>query len=183
MLARILRFVVVLCAAAALGGMLLSPAPAAAQGLKCASNPFVGNWEINRAKSKTSREVPPRDFPAMAVIAPSGADGIISLFVGVGDFALPQIARAQFDGKPVPLRGAYPRLVQMTRADCNTIDIVTLRQVSFNPDGTVKEYLSMPQVQSRARMVVSADGKTLTQTGGSDEQFVYKDEVLVYDRI
>jgi hypothetical protein len=163
--------------------LLLSAAPASAQGLKCASNPFVGNWEINRAKSKTSREVPPRDFPAMAVIAPSGADGIVSVFVGTGDFALPQIARAQFDGKPVPLRGAYPRLVQMTRVDCNTIDIVILRQVSFNPDGTVKEYLPMPQAQARARMAVSADGKTLTQTGGSDEQFVYKDEILVYDRI
>jgi hypothetical protein len=185
MLGRIVGSDVVVCAALAFGGALWSPAAAAAQGVQCATNPFVGNWQLDRAKSKPYRALSPRDLPSMGVIAPSGQNGVVSVFIGVGDFAMPKILRAQFDDKPVPLRGAYPRLVQMTRVDCNTIEIVTLRQVSFNADGTVKAYLPMPQVQTRARLAVSADGKTLTQTrsGESDENEPIKDEIMVYDRV
>jgi hypothetical protein len=181
MLSGMIRSAGVLCAVMAFGGIVLSSAPAAAQGARCAGNPLVGHWQVNRAKSKSTREIP----PTMAIIAPSGADGIVYVFVAPGrDFVVPDIGTVQFDGKPVPLRGAYPHLVQWTRVDCNTFDAVTLRQVSFNPDGTVKEHVAKPQVQSKARFVVAPDGKTLTQTqtGESDDLVAYKDEVLVYDR-
>jgi hypothetical protein len=182
MLSGTFRLFGVLFATIAFGGVLLSPAPAGAQGAKCAGNPLVGHWQFNRAKSKTARELP----PSMGVFAPSGANGIVYVFVAPGrDFVVPEIGTVQFDAKPVPLRGAYPHQVQWTRVDCNNFDMVTLRQVSFNADGTVRQSLPTPQVQSRAHIVVSADGKTLTQTqtGESDDRVAYRDEVLVFDRL
>ena len=182
------RFGGVLGAAILLTGMASAPLPAEAQGVKCASNPLVGTWRLNKAKSTITRnngQIPGR----IAVIAPYGADGITYVFIGDDDPRLSgreETWSVQFDGKSYPTKGGDPRLMQWKRVDCNTFDFVTLRQLIFNlPDGTVKQYFPEGQVQSHGHIVVSADGKTFadTHTGQLGNQTAYKDEVLVFDRL
>jgi len=163
-----------------IAAMPFAAIPAEAQAATCIGNPLLGAWRLNEGKSKLGQENPyiPGRF---AVIAQSGNDGITALFVGNGDAPAVENWTVQFDGKSYATRGAYPRLMQWRRTDCNSFDVISLRQVLFNPsDGTVREYFPAPRVASHDHITVSTDGKSFTDTH-SDEQGK-QDEVLVFDR-
>jgi hypothetical protein len=163
-----------------IAGMPFASIPAEAQAARCTGDPLLGAWRLNEAKSKIGQENPyiPGRF---VVIAQSGSDGITALFVGNGDAPNIENWTVQFDGKSYATRGAYPRLMQWRRTDCNTFDIVSLRQVLFNPvDGTVKQYFPAPQVSAHDHIAVATDGKSFTDTH-SDEQGG-QDEILFFER-
>jgi hypothetical protein len=182
------RLFVALGAVGLFAGMVSPALPAPAQGLKCASDPLVGTWRLDKKKSTITRNNGVID-DRIAVIAPFGDDGITYVFINDGDPRLSgreETWSVQFDGKAWPTRGGDPRLMKWTRVDCNTFEFDTLRQLVFNlPEGTVKAYYPEGQVQSHGRIVVAPDGKTFadTHSGQLGNQTKYNDEVLVFDRL
>jgi hypothetical protein len=175
--------------AATFSAPAVTPASAAdaAAPLKCASNPLIGTWRLNIAKSNITRnngQINGR----IVFITPYGKDGISYVFMDDDDkraSAREETWLVQFDGKPHPTEGGDPRLLSWKRIDCNTFEMITLRQLVMNKDGTVKEYYPEGQAQSHSRIVASPDGKTYTTThsgqlGGGQR---YDNEILVFDRL
>ena len=173
--------------AAAFSAPAFAPVPAAAQATQCTSNPLVGTWRLNKAKSTITRNngvIPGR----IVIIAPYGNDGITYVFIDDDDKRLSgreETWSVQFDGKPYATSGGDPRLLEWKRVDCNTFEMTTLRQLVFNRDGSVKEYYPDGQVQSHSRIVVAPDGKSYvtTHSGTLGNQTRYDNEILYFDRL
>jgi hypothetical protein len=165
----------------------LALTPAAAQELRCANNPLVGTWRLNKAKSTITRNngvIAGR----MVIIAPYGKDGITYVFIDDDDkrrSGREETWPVQFDGKSYPTSGGDPRLLRWKRIDCNTFEMESLRQLVMNPDGTVKEYHPEGQLQSHSRIVVAPDGKTYTTThsGQLGNGSRYENEILFFERL
>ena len=174
---------------AALGAPAVAPASAAdaAQPLKCDGNPLIGTWRLNIAKSHITRNhgvIKGR----LEVNAPYGANGMTHLFLDDDDKRLSareETWPVQFDGKPYPTEGGDPRFIEMRRIDCNTFEMTTVRQMTFNPDGSVKQYFPEGLVQGHSRTVVAPDGKSYTSTlqGKLGNQQDLKGEILFFDRL
>lgn len=156
-------------ASIAAGMMFAATAVSAAEAPLCANDPFMGTWKLNNAKTKST--VPFTGAERLVIIAPAQG-GLTRVFLNIAD--IKQVAREEhytgkFDGKDYQSLGGDPRLISMTRPDCHTI----LSKTKRNGKET-----------SATRMVVSADGKTLSMflsgTRGTGEP--YKDDVQVYDR-
>lgn len=148
-----------------LAGVLLS----LSSGLWAADDPFVGTWKQNLAKSKITRGVPQRE--RHLVIAPHGANGWSRIVLDLNDKGewYEEHYWASFDGKDHPTLGGDPRVVMLKRVDANTVE------QTFKRNG---------KATSQSRLVVSQDGKSLTQTGSgvSGNGQRYENDIRVYDR-
>jgi hypothetical protein len=150
-----------------LAGLLLVSA-----GAYAADNPFYGTWKSDLSKSHmTNKALIGQTL--IVLIAPYGDNGWSRVQIDVRDpskSGREEHYSAKFDGRDYPTNGGDPRVVALTRVDGRTVDQVIKR------DG---------KITSRSRMVVSADGKTLTVTGngvnGRGEP--YADQVQVFDRL
>jgi hypothetical protein len=146
---------------------LLSLATAAS----AADSPFYGTWKANAAKSHITNTAQQNQVQ-LIVIAPYGNDGWTRVQIDVREplkSGREEHFSASFDGKPYQTNGGDPRQIALTRIDARTLEQVTFR------DG--KE-------SSRSRITVSADGKTMTNSGNgvNGRGVPYTDNVVVYDR-
>lgn len=135
-----------------------------------ADSPFYGTWKLNLAKSKLTN--PALGKPRLIVLAPYGDNGWTRVMIDIEDpmkSNREEHYSASFDGKDYPTRGGDQRVISLKRIDDRTVETTTKR------DG---------KVTSHTRITVSADGKTLTSTGGGQNGrgVAYADQVQVYER-
>ncbi len=148
-------------------GLLLASAASYA-----ADNPFYGTWKSNLAKSHMTNQALINQT-LLVLIAPYGDNGWTRVQIDVRDplkSGREEHYSAKLDGKDYPTNGGDPRVVALTRVNDRTVDQVTKRN---------------GKESSRSRLVVSADGKTLTATGGgvNGRGEPYADQVQVFDRV
>jgi hypothetical protein len=137
-----------------------------------ADSPFYGTWKSNLAKSHMTNKALV-DTTLLVLIAPYGDNGWTRAQIDVRDplkSGREEHYSAKFDGKDYPTNGGDPRVVVLTRVNDRTIEQVTKRN---------------GKESSRSRLVVSADGKTLTSIGGgvNGRGEPYTDQVQVFDRM
>ena len=135
------------------------------------TNPFIGVWKANIAKSTYSPGPPPKS-PATRTYTQNG-DGLkVVISGGVnadGSAQTNQSWAAHFDGKDYPMVGN-------TNADMVTITMVGASTM----DSTVKKG---GKVLNTNRLTVSKDGKTMTMwTGGTNAAGLPQSNFLVYDK-
>jgi hypothetical protein len=128
---------------------------------------FLGIWELNLAKSSITRGAPPRNEMIVNLAEPGGFRSVLSVVTERGTSV--EIHHYNFDGAFHQTEGSDPRELSFRRVDQNTIDQDTRRN---------------GQVTVNRRIVVSADGKTMTliasgTTGGGQK---YEKDTRVYDR-
>ena len=143
-----------------------------ASGAYAADSSFYGTWKMNLAKSHMTNSALV-NASLLVVIAPYGDNGWTRVQIDVKEplkSGREEHYSAKFDGKDYPTNGGDPRVVALTRVDDHTIDQVTKRNGN---------------VSSRSRLVVSADGKTLTSTGSgvNGRGDPYTDQVQIFDRV
>jgi hypothetical protein len=128
---------------------------------------FFGIWELNLAMSSITRGAPPRSEMIVNVAEPGGFRSVLSVVTERGTSV--EIHHYNFDGAFHQTEGSDPRELSFRRVDQNTIDQDTRRN---------------GQVTVNRRIVVSADGKTMTliasgTTGGGQK---YEKDTRVYDK-
>jgi hypothetical protein len=104
---------------------------------------YFGTWKFDPAKSNLGKvQIPPFDLE----IVRNGADGLIVRFVGMFE------STAKFDGKPYPMTGSVPpkATASFTQTGPRAFRMVQKQDATTMLDVT---------------LTVSADGKTLTQSG------------------
>jgi hypothetical protein len=132
------------------------------------TDPAVGTWKLNTAKSKYDPGPLPRSNTITISAAPNGIH-----VVAKGEDAAGKPTSidytATFDGKDAPVKGAP------------AYDTVTLKRVDANSTEQVRKKEGKT-VQTMTRKV-SADGKTMTvTTRGKDENGRTINTVAVYDK-
>jgi hypothetical protein len=130
-----------------------------------ASNPWLGKWTMNLAKS-TYTGAPPKSATHWFVETPDGMTQIIEQVTADGRKLRTEVT-ARIDGKDYPVAGDAQR--DSTRA-FRRIDRRTLEVIN-KTDG---------KVTSTIREVISADGKTRTATATGRN--AASPNVLVFDR-
>ena len=143
--------------------LLVSASFASAQ-----SDPAIGSWKINLAKSKYNPGPAPKSNAITIAAVPNGmkvtAKGEDAAGKPTGiDYT------ATFDGKDMPVKGAP------------AYDTVSLKRIDANTTEQTRKKEGK-SVQT-ARRVISADGKTMTvTTRGKDESGRTLNTVAVYDK-
>ena len=138
-------------------------------GLWAEDNPFFGTWKQNAAKSRMTRASYTNS--RIVVLAPYGENGWTRVTLNTDDKGetTEEHYSAQFDGKDYPTLGSDPRVISLKRVDAHTVE------ATFKRNG---------RVTTHSRLVLSPDGKTLTQTssGEQDAGRAYQNDVRVYER-
>jgi hypothetical protein len=134
------------------------------------SDPWIGTWKVNLEKS-TYSPGPKPTVPATVKIEPSAA-GIKATIDGTDPEGKPTHTEsvAAFDGKDYPVKGAQrPNTTYaLKRIDDRTFEVAS--KVDGKPATT-------------GRLVVSADGKTMTNTQtGTNAQGQSVKNVIVMDK-
>ena len=132
------------------------------------SDPMVGTWKLNVAKSKYNPGPGPRSLTA--VVTPSG-QGTVANTEGVNAQGMPTKTTLIIicDGQPHPVTGAP------------NVDAISCRQ----PDPYTQNFTNMKggRATTSGTLVVSRDGKTTTiSTKGTTAAGQQVDNVAVYDR-
>lgn len=132
------------------------------------SNSSVGTWKLDLAKSTYSPGPAPRS--SILKIEATGMGVTSTVDQGQPDGTTLHITYGgAYDGKPVPVTGS------------STYNMVTRRRIS--PTTTEAVYLQGTKVVTTNTVVVSADGKTLTNTAkGVTPQGKPVNNVQVYHR-
>jgi len=114
-----------------------------------ASDPRIGTWKLNVAKSKYTPGPPPQS--QMLKIEPSGqGEKVTSEVVAADGASTTTVYTANFDGKDYPLTGSpMADMVSLKRIDARTTERTDKK------GGTVAQTI---------RRVVSADGKMMNVT-------------------
>lgn len=129
------------------GGLSLVLVPARA--LLAQSDPAVGTWKLNAAKSKYNPGPPPR---SQTLTISAAANGVTVMSRGTDGAGRPLATdyTVAFDGKDVPVKGSPSYdATSAGRVDANTTEL-TRRKGG--------------KIVQTSRRVVSADGKTMTIT-------------------
>ena len=142
----------------------------AGQVLGQGTDPLIGTWKLNVAKSTYSPGPVPKSSTLKYEAAGSGikvsVDGVAADgSTGKWGFT------ANYDGKDVPITGNNPYAA----------DMATMKRV--NPTTTETTYKKGGKVTTTNVRVISADGKTLTiTTTGTDTQGRAVKNVAVYEK-
>lgn len=131
------------------------------------TEPFLGTWELNLAKSSITRGAPPQSETIANVAEPGGFKSTLTSVTGRGTGV--EIHHYNFDGGFHQTEGSDPRELSFKRIDRRTIESDTRRN---------------GQITVNRRFVLSEDGKTMTVTasgvtGGGQK---YTNDTRVYDR-
>jgi hypothetical protein len=113
------------------------------------SDPAIGTWKLNVAKSKYNPGAPPR---SQTITITAAGNGITVMSRGTDSAGKPLATdyTVAFDGKDVPVKGSPSYdMTSAKRVDANTTEL-TRRKGG--------------KVVQTARRMVSADGKTMTIT-------------------
>src|SRR4029434_6248880 len=133
-----------------------------------ASDPRIGTWKLNVAKSKYSPGPMPQSLTVKVEPAGQG-EKVTAEFVNMDGTRATTVYTANFDGKDSPLTGS---------PIANT---VALKRV--NPHTTVRTDKKEGKVIQTLTRVVSQDGKTMTVTvKGTNAQGQAVNNVLVLDK-
>ena len=138
--------------------------------LQAQSNPLVGTWKLNVAKSKFDPGPAPKSLTR--TVAAQG-DGVKYTFEGVGGDGKPLSYgfSVSFDGKDNPVSGSMPGgadTISAKRTDSN-------HYVATTKKGG--------KVLGTAKVEVSKDGKTTTvESTGTNAAGVKTHDVQVYDK-
>jgi hypothetical protein len=136
-----------------------------------ASDPRVGTWKLNVAKSKYSPGPAPQSLTVKVEPSGQGGEKVTSEFVNAdGTRTTVQYTEANFDGKDYPLTGSQfgADTVSLKRIDRRTTERTDKK------GGTVVQTL---------RREVSQDGKTMTvTTKGTDTQGQAMNNVAVFEK-
>jgi hypothetical protein len=139
----------------------------AGAGLAAQSEPFLGIWELNLAKSAVTRGAAPQSETVVNVSEPGGFKSTLATVNSRSTSV--EIHHYDFDGNFHQTEGADPRELSFKRIDRRTIESDTRRN---------------GQVTVNRRFVLAEDGKTMTVTasgvtGGGQK---YTNDIRVYDR-
>jgi hypothetical protein len=140
----------------------------AAGGLVVAqSNPFVGTWTLNLAKSHFNPGPAPKSQTRTW-----GADGVVSVQgVNAAGSAVSYGYPVKGDGRNYPTTGAVP----------NAADTISSKQIDANT--LEATFTRGGKAADTTRFVVSADGKVLTMTAkGTRPDGGPLDDLLVWDK-
>ncbi len=146
-------------------GSALLVAPATGQ----PSDPWIGTWKLNLAKSKYSPATPPKSSTVTVLAAEGGFKQTVDTVPGT--FGLPTHSEvfAKFDARDTPVSGNP------------NADTSAYRKI----DGRSYEVVSKKggKVTLTSQVIISADGKTRTVTQtGTDAQGRAVKNTLVYDK-
>lgn len=136
-------------------------------GLTAQSDPFLGIWEINLAKSSITRGAPPKFETVVNVAEPGGFRSMLSVVTDRGTSV--EIHHYNFDGDFHQTEAADPRELSFKRIDRRTIMSDTRRN---------------GQITVTRRFELAADGKTMTvtasgTTGGGQK---YTNDTRIYEK-
>jgi hypothetical protein len=113
------------------------------------TDPWVGTWELNAAKSTYSVGAVPKSETVRIEAVPNGIKAVMDAVNAQGARSVREIT-AGFDGKEYELKGApIPTTWALTRIDAHTFELVS------RING---------KVVATTRVVVSSDGRTRTNT-------------------
>ena len=163
-LRRTLTLGVVLALGVVLGAGVVS---LSAQG----SDPRVGTWKLNVAKSQYSPGPAPQSLTVKVDPSGQGREKVTSEFVNAdGTRTTVQYTEANFDGKDYPLTGSQ-----------FGADTVSLKRINrWTTERTDKKGSTVIQT---LRRVVSQDGKTMTvTTKGTNTQGQAMNNVAVFEK-
>ena len=135
--------------------------------LAAQSDPFLGVWEMNHAKSSVTRGTAPLS-EIVAIVAE--ADGLKSTLVMINEGqGRAEVHHYKFDGNPHPTEGGDARHLTFKRTGPRSAEITVIRS---------------GQVTATRRMEVSSDGKTLSfnATGKSANGTPYANDLRVYEK-
>ena len=136
-----------------------------------ASDPRIGTWKLNVAKSKYSPGPAPQSLTVKVEPSGQGGEKVTAEFVNAdGTRTTVQYTEANFDGKDYPLTGSQfgADTVSLKRIDTRTTERTDKK------GSTVVQTL---------RRVVSQDGKTMTvTTKGTNAQGQAMNNVAVFDK-
>jgi hypothetical protein len=145
-------------------GVIVVAALLAAQG----SDPRVGTWNLNVAKSKYNPGPAPKS-QVLTIEAAGAGEKVTSEMVSASGEKTSTSYTATFDGKPHPLTGS-PTADSVT---LKRIDSHTTERVDSKGGKTVTTY----------HRVVSKDGKTMTvTTKGTDAKGQPTNNVVVFEK-
>ena len=133
------------------------------------SDPQVGVWKLNVAKSKYSPGPGPKSATTKIEAAGTGTKVVVEQALADGTTRKYEFT-SNYDGKDSPVTGNNPELdtVARTRVDANTVQTIGKK------DG---------KVMTTQTSVVSADGKTRTvTTKGTNASGQQLNNVAVYER-
>ncbi len=131
------------------------------------SDPLLGVWEMNHAKSSVTRGTAPRGEMVVIVGEPGGLKSTL-VMINEGN-GRAEVHHYSFDGNPLPTEGGDPRHLTFKRTGPRSADIDVIRS---------------GQLTATRRMEVSSDGKTLsfTGTGKSANGTPYSNDLRVYEK-
>ena len=140
---------------------------AAVSGSPTQDDPFLGTWVLNLPASAMTRGAPPRRETIVNVVETGGFRSTVTTESARGTSV--EIHHYVFDGAFHQTDGADPRELSFVRVDAHTIESDTRRNNA---------------ITVHRRLVVSADGRTLTATasGTSGGGQAYTNDRRVYDR-
>jgi hypothetical protein len=136
---------------------------------------WVGIWKLNVAKSQLPPGRPGPRSNTWTIASPNGGWMSVADIISADGTTMHEEVNSKFDGHDYPVNGTGPnqavyanRTVAHTRIDDHTVEVV----VKLNG-----------KLVNTRRLVVSQDGKTLTDTGtGTDPQGRKVVSVQIWDR-
>lgn len=133
-----------------------------------ASDPRIGTWKLNVAKSSYSPGPPPQS-QTLTIEAAGQGEKVTSKVVGADGTSTTTVYTANFDGKDYPLTGSpIADMVSLKRIDTRTTERTDKK------GGAVAQTI---------RRVVSADGKTMNVTvKGKNAQGQEVSNVVVFEK-
>ena len=157
-----IRSLVLSVACLGLSSLLIGPAFAQ-------SDPQVGVWKLNVAKSKYSPGPPPKDGTTRIEAAGSGAKVTVDQTLADGTTRHWEFT-ANYDGKDSPVTGNNPDADTVARTRINATTVQTISKKGGN-------------VTTTQTSAVSSDGKTRTvTTKGVNASGQQVNNVAVYDK-
>jgi len=154
-----------LCAVVALGLVVVLAGTALAQ----SSDPRLGTWKLNLAKSTYAAGTAPKSVTFTSEAAGAGIKSTVDVVAADGTVEH-WVNTANYDGKDYPLVGTNSQAdtAARTRVDANTVRMI---------------YKKAGKVTATQISVVSKDGKTITITSTStDAKGQTVKSVAVYDK-
>jgi hypothetical protein len=133
------------------------------------TDPWIGTWKLNTAKSKYSPGLAPKSSTLVAVPVDGGFKQTVDTVMATLGLPTHSEVTAKFDGKDTPVRGnANADTSAYTRIDSRSYEAVSKKN---------------GKVTLTSRVVISPDGKTRTVTQtGVDGQGRKVNNYLVYER-
>jgi hypothetical protein len=135
--------------------------------LAAQSDPFLGVWEMNHAKSSVTRGTAPL-AEMLVIVAEEG--GLKSTLVMISEGqGRAEVHHYKFDGNPHPTEGGDPRHLSFKRTGPRSAEVLTVRS---------------GEVTATRRMEVSSDGKTLSFNGNgrSSNGTPFVNDLRVYEK-